>query len=110
MQDKQVVEQIKNGQPHPTANQPSAGIKPIPSSIVAAAAKTVAHQNQAQFDQLVIANLVAGFLTSEFVDLGAIGTAIVEESILALPLTAGEFIDSQQLALPPSLTLPKNQE
>jgi hypothetical protein len=99
--DKQAVEQAKNqqnGQPRPTANQqPSAGINPIPSPIVAAAAKVVANTNQQLFNELVFANLVAGFVGAEFTGLGEIATTIVEEAILTLPITTSEF----QASLPP---------
>lgn len=97
--DKQAVEQVKtqqqqnpqNGQPRPTTQQPSDGINPIPSPIVAAAAKVVAQTNQQLFNELVFANLVAGFVNSEFTGLGAIAGTIVEEAILTLPITVNEF-------------------
>ncbi len=106
--DKQATEQVKatpnqqNGQPRQATQPPSTGTNPIPAPIVATAAKVVAQRNQQQFDQLVIANLVAGFLGSNFTEMGAIADSIIEEAVLQLPLTVSEFQQVQQIALPPS--------
>lgn len=102
--DKEALEQAKqranqpNGQHQST--HPSNGIPPVPTPITVAAAKTVAGQNQQQFNQLVVAYLVQGFFQSDFTDLGAIGQAIADEASLGIPLTLQEFRTTQ--ALPPA--------